>query len=230
MFANTSLKQQGKIAGWLYLIIAVLGIFSIAYVPSVIVSTKATETLQNLQNHSGLFRIGVFADVLICLIEIVLSTLLYQMFRNVNKTAALIATYARIAMVMVMAVNLLVYITPLFLIENPALSKLFTTAELARNTQLAMDIHANGIIIWGFFFGLHLTLLSLLAIKSPKHPTIISYIMLAGSIGYSLESFNQACLGNNAILGIISGVLLAAVVIGEVGFAVWLMIYGEKDV
>jgi hypothetical protein len=37
-------------------------------------------------------------------------------------------------------------------------------------------------------------------------------------------------MGNNAVLGLISGVLLAAVVIGEVGFAVWLMIYGEKDV
>lgn len=229
MFANTSSKQQGKIAGWLYVIIAVLGIFSIAYVPSLIVSEKATTTLLNLQAHTGIFKLGVFADVLICLIEIVLTTILYQIFKNVDKTTALIATYARLAMVMVMAVNLLIYITPLFILETPNLRALFTSAELAQYTQLSFSMHVTGILIWGFFFGLHLTLLSLLVIKSPKHPNWVGYTMLVGSVGYSLESFNKVCLGNNGILEIIAGVLLAAVVVGEVGFGIWLMLKGEKE-
>ncbi|WP_299456728.1 DUF4386 domain-containing protein [uncultured Microscilla sp.] len=229
MFANISSKQQGKIAGWLYIMIAALGIFSIAYVPSVIVSEQAAITLQNLKNHLMLFKWGVFADILIGLFEVVLTALLYQIFCQVGKITAIAAAYARILMVAIMGVNLLVYLAPLLVVSSSALSQLFTSVELARYTQIAFRLHAMGILIWGFFFGLHLLFLSWLVIKSPKHPTWLGYIMWVGSLGYLLESFNKICLGNNAILAIVSGVLLAAVVIGELGFGLWLMVRGEKE-
>jgi len=145
----TQKKQQktGRLAGLLYLLIAFTGFFSIAYVPGIIMGKTATQTMLNLQANKTLFLSGVTLDILVCFLELILTSLLYQIFRSVNKTQAMIAVVARFTMIFIMAINLLVYLTPLLLLENTALQKTFTSEEIAALIQLLFDVHEYGILM-----------------------------------------------------------------------------------
>lgn len=221
-------KRTGQLAGLLYLLIAAIGFFSIGYVPSVIMGKTAAQTVLQLQANQTLFLTGVTLDILICFIELVLTTLLYQIFRSINPTQAIIAAMARFTMVFIMSINLLVSLTPLLILENTAMQSMFSQAQTHALIQLLFEVHEYGILMWGFFFGLHLTLLGYLVIRSMWHPTWIGYLLLIGSFGYTLEAFNKICFGNQTLVGYLAMGLLGIVVLGEVSFAIWLLIKGAK--
>ena len=62
---KSSNLNAAKIAGALYLTIAVLGGFSIMYVPGEIINLADPEaTIKNLTSQQSLFRLGVAADIL----------------------------------------------------------------------------------------------------------------------------------------------------------------------
>lgn len=216
----------GRLAGILYLVIAFVGFFSIMYVPGEIISDEASETVRNLQANIPLFRWGIAADILTFSLEIVLTVLLYQIFRRVDATLATIAAYARGSMIVIMGINLLIYLTPMLMLENPGLQAVFEPSDAQSLIQLFFDIHAAGILVWGIFFGIHLVFLGLLVKASSQHPTILGWLMLIGSFGYILESINAFCFGANELIGLVAGVLLGIVVLGEVGFAIWLVVKG----
>ncbi len=218
--------SYGRLAGILYLVIAFMGFFSIMYVPGEIITDLAAETVQNLKDKATLFRWGVAADILTSAIEIVLTAMLYQIFKRVNATWATIATYARFAMIVVMGINLLVYLTPLMILDNAELLGAFESEQIDSLVELFFDIHAAGILVWGIFFGIHLIFLGLLVQQSPQHPTLLGWLMLVGSLGYILESINEFCLAGHETVGILAGILLAVVVAGELGFAIWLVVKG----
>ena len=226
MNLETSTRKYGRLAGFLYLAIALLGFFSIAYVPGQIIGDHGAETISNLRKHRTLFGLGVGADILTFMFEIVLTAMLYHLFKTVNSIWSTIAAFARLSMVVIMGLNLLIYVTPVFIINNPALTSSMDPQAQEQVVNILFNMHATGILIWGLFFGLHLILLGRLVIESSKHPTSLGLLMFIGSFGYILESLNAFVFSNNSIVQIMAIVLLAIVVIGEVGFAVWLVVKG----
>src|SRR5215210_8884657 len=101
-----SIQKTARLAGFLYLLIALLATFSILYISSMfIVPGDAATTASNILASDGLFRLGIVSDSVVILFEIVLIAILYVLLRPVNKTLALVVTFARLAMNVVMAVN-----------------------------------------------------------------------------------------------------------------------------
>jgi hypothetical protein len=225
IFLSPDSKAYGRIAGLLYLIIAFCGGFSIMYVPSEIVAEAGAETVRNLQQQRALFSSGIAVDILTFSIEIVLTAMLYHLFRKVNGTFASIATYARFAMIVIMGVNLLIYLTPLVMLEQQAS---FASGQVEAMVNLAFAIHAQGILVWGIFFGIHLIFLGWLVRKSAHHPSLLGLLMQIGSLGYLLESINVFCFSDHPSLGTLADIFLFVVVVGELGFAIWLLVKGRK--
>lgn len=222
--------NAAKIAGALYLTIAVLGGFSIMYVPGEIINLADPEaTIKNLTSQQSLFRLGVAADILTFMIEIVLTMILYQLFKGVNKTLARIAILARFAMIIIMGINLVVYTTPLFMVSNPALSALFDQDQMNATIMLLFNMHQNMILLWGLFFGFHVLILGFLVYASGDYPKLLGSLLLIGSFGYLLESFAHFALPANATISAIVVGLLIVVVIGELSFAFWLLIKGATS-
>ena len=87
-----------KFAGLLYLLIAISGGFSIGYVPSVIMAPgDAASTAQNILDNQGLFRLGILGDIIVLLLEIILTEMLYRLFKPVSQTLSMIAAFSRLA-------------------------------------------------------------------------------------------------------------------------------------
>ena len=84
-----SLKRTARIVAILTLAMTVVAVFSMMYVPSLIVHGDATATAQNILSAEGRFRFSIVGQVLICLIEIVLVVMLYVLLKPVSEALSL---------------------------------------------------------------------------------------------------------------------------------------------
>lgn len=224
---DTNPKSYARTAGVLYLIIAVFGAFSIGYVPSVILNAgDAAQTASNLLGNQRLFAAGIFADVVVLIAEIALTVMLYELLKPVGRTASMIAAAARFAMVLVMAINILINITPLFVLTNPALTEVFSTDQLNALALGFFEAHGMAVYIWGILFGVHVFVLGQLVCNSGYFPKALGGMMVIGSFGYSLQGVTKIMGVEGAALSISLIGLLTLVTIAELGFAFWLLIKG----
>src|SRR5919199_17314 len=91
--AARSPLAMARFAGLLYLLIAVLSGFVHFYVPGkLIVPGDAATTATTIMASEGLFRLNIAAELVIVLIEVVLSVLIYVLLKPVSTTLALVAT------------------------------------------------------------------------------------------------------------------------------------------
>jgi hypothetical protein len=230
----SKLQTQGKaysqLAGLLYLIIAIIGGFSIGYMPSVIVSEgNAVLTFQNLIDHQGLFRLGIAGDIVVLALETLLTVVLYQLFKSFSTTGMTIATYSRLAMAIIMGINLINYMIPAIIMAQPEYLNTFSSEELESLTLLFFEAHKYGELAWQIFFAIHLFMLGYVIRKSAKAPKWLGIIMLIGGVGYAGDSFIQFTLMNSEILSVLFSSLLVLAVIAEFWFAFWLLIKGLKN-
>ena len=225
------LQNQGKIysqlAGLLYLIIALVGGFSIGYMPTEIVAEgNAALTFQNLLDHQELFRWGIAGDIVVLVLETLLTVMLYQLFKSASTTGMIIATFSRLAMAIIMGMNLINYMIPSIIMNQPAYLTSFSSAELQSLTLLFFKAHKYGELAWQIFFSVHLFTLGYVIRKSGNTPKWLGLLMLIGGIGYAGDSIIQFMLSNSVVLSVIFSSMLVLAVIAEFWFAFWLLIKG----
>ncbi|SMY08954.1 DUF4386 domain-containing protein [Flavimaricola marinus] len=213
-----------RTAGVLYLAIAVCGGFSIGYVPQIIIAdTDSAATVANLMNNLGLFKLGVLADIAIILLELVLTAVLYVMFRQVSPVLASLALIARAGMIVVMGCNLLIWVFPLTFVTDG--SDLANSAELVQHLFAA---HGLGIFVWQLFFGMHLFALGGSALRAPAVPRLLAWGLFVGGFGYLVQGIVKLAFIDVASINLLIVALLVIVTISELGFAVWLLAWGNK--
>jgi hypothetical protein len=227
MTTEMSPTTYARIAGILYLAIAIIAAFAIGYVPStIVVSGDAAATAANLAGNTGLFAGGIAGDVAIILIEIALSVMLYRMFRQVSPTLAMISMIGRLMEVAVMAINVLIS-TMALLVVRPAGETI--TSDTQSLVMLLLDAHAYGIYVWDILFGFSLAALGILVVRSGQYPRLLGWAMALGSIGYLAEGLSRITFIEAAPLGIAIVALLTVATIAELSFALWLLIRGPKQ-
>lgn len=222
---HCTIKVYARLAGLFYLLIAISGGFSIGYVPTVIVAPgDASATALNITNNLGLFRLGIVADVFVLMLEVALTVMLYRLFKPVSRTLSLIAAFCRLAMSVVMGLNLLNYLIPLLLLSGSGYLSAFESDQLHALALLFLETHQYGVYIWGLFFGFHLLVLGYLIFKSGYFPRVIGILMMIGSIGYASESLAAISLVDNAMVTAVVITFLIIAVVGELSFTFWLLI------
>ena len=218
-----------RITGIFYLLIAIAGVFSIGYMPSVIFATDdMAETIQNMTDNQLLFHLGIAGDIAVILMEVILTSMLYKMFKSVNQTLSLIAAFSRMGMAVVMGMNLLNYVLPSVLVNSPEYLQVFQGNELEDIVSIFLDMHQKAVYVWQLFFGLHLVILGYLIYKSGVFPKTLGILNMVGSLGYTLQSFKELLFPQFSSLDIGITILLVIVVIGELGFTFYLLIKGMK--
>jgi hypothetical protein len=223
--AETSPLVYARVAGVLFLIIVSCAIFSIVYIPSsLIVPGDATATANNIMASESLFRMGIVSDSVIFLSEIVLSVLLYVLFKPVSKTLSLVAAFSRLAEAVILGINLLNNFTALLLVSGAGYLTVFEPDQLHALVLLFLNAHGYGILISQLFFGLHCFVLGYLLFKSGYFPRILGVLMLFASLGYLTESFGNFLLPNYE--EIFAWVVAVTAVIGEFPFFLWLLFKG----
>lgn len=218
-------SSYARWTGFFYLGIAVAGGFSIAYVPSqIVVADDAAATVANITSRTGLYHMGIAADLVVMTFEIMAVALLYFMFREVSKTLSFAAAMARLSMVSVMSAMLFFHAGADLLAHSDQVMTHFSAEQRADIAGLFLEMHRAGVWIWQVFFTVHLLLLGYLVLRSNRFPALLGIGLMIGSMGYVLDSAFAFAFPDVAWLGTLRIGLLAIVTLSEVGFALWLLI------
>ena len=222
-------KKTARIAGLLYLIVVLTGIFNLMYVPSkLIVWDNASVTFNNILESETLFRLGIMAGIICYTAFLILPIVLYKLLNQVNKTYAIGMVALAVISVPLSLVNLLNKVNVLTLIGKAQYLRVIEADELQAQVLLYLDFYNNGIEIASVFWGLWLLPFGYLVFKSGFLPKILGICLMAGCFGYLTNFIGGFLFQNYAGLGIARFVSLPGS-IGEIGICLWLLIIGIKD-
>jgi hypothetical protein len=219
-------KKMARIAGFLYLIIFITAGFSEGYVRAgVMVPGDAAATAENIVAAEGLFRLGFAADLVAFLCDLVVSVLLYQLLKPVNKTLSLTAALLRLlAHPAIASVNLLNHYMALQLLDGSDYLAVFSPDQLNALALFFLNVHTVGYLIAGAFFGLHCVLLGYLIIKSDGFPAWLGTMIIIAALGYLINSFgNFLAPGHEELF---DNIVMGPAVLAEMSLCLWLLIKG----
>ncbi len=187
---KTSPRKAARFAGVLYLIIFIVyPLSSFIGKANIVVQGDAAATAKNILASETMFRLGIAGEAVIFLVEIIVAAILYELLKPVNPAISLASALARLAEGIVQAVNLLPSILALLLVSGAGYPTAFGADQLNALLMLFMESFDYMILVWGFFFGLHLVLLGYLVYKSGYFPSFLGILLILGGIGYLLQSF-----------------------------------------
>lgn len=221
---NKSIQRMAKIAAGLYLLITVLAIYTHFYVPGeLIVAGDASITAENIAANQGLFRGGIFSELLILLSEVVLTIILYVIFKPVNKTLSLIAAVSRLAMTTIHGFNVLNSIFVLVLLSGAGYLSAFEPNQLNALVMFFLEGYKFGFGLGIVFLGLHAILLGYLIYISGYFPKVLGVLFVLASLGYFIDSFSllllPAYVPGRAFIAI-------PIALAEIAFPLWLLFKG----
>jgi hypothetical protein len=219
-----SIQKNAKVAGVLYLLIAVLAGFVHFYVPGeLFVSGNAGTTASNIMASQGLFRMSIASELVILLSEIVLTVLLYGLLKPVNKTLSLVAAVSRLAMTTIHGVNLLNHFIVLLVLGGAGYLTVFQPNQLNALVTLFLDSYNYGYTIGIVFFTLHTFTLAYLIFKSGYFPKILGVLFMLAAFGYLIDSFSHVLIPDYKTGPVYLSLPIA---IAEIAFPLWLLIKG----
>ena len=162
-----------KVAGLTYIIIILLGIFSVNVIESnLIVPGNNAATFRNIVEHKFLFRIGVTGEVLMYLLVILLSSSLFIILRTVDKNLAMLALLMRVAEAIIGAATIVLSgLVPLHLIT---IDKVFPSEQIHTLLRLFLDIRGSGLDIVLMFIGVGGSVFCYLFYKSNYVPKFLA--------------------------------------------------------
>jgi hypothetical protein len=218
--------RTARLAGLLYLIVVLTGIFSLAYVPGQLINWKdGTATTLNIMAHESMFRASILTSMLCYTAFLLLPLVLYQLLHVVNKTAAQLMVALAVVSVPISIVNLQHKWAVLDLINADATKP---AAILAAAVMQALSAYDNGILLVSLFWGLWLLPFGYLVYRSGFLPKILGILLMLGCAGYLVNLCGNTLMANYGQLGISKYISLPAS-IGEIGTCLWLLIAGVKN-
>ena len=85
-------KRQARIAGALYLVVILAGMFTEVFVrPKILMAGDAAVTAHNLAAHLPLYRVGLLTDLLTVVAAVAEGVIVYRLFKPLSPTLALMS-------------------------------------------------------------------------------------------------------------------------------------------
>ncbi|WP_321387276.1 DUF4386 domain-containing protein [uncultured Enterococcus sp.] len=205
--------NYARFAGILYLLIAIISPIAIMYIPTQLISNSSiTETIKNIMGNRFLFSLGTGIETIICLLEIVLSVILYKLFKEINETLSTIALVSRLSMTIIQAINALASLTVIGILTASAMNGTDVNSVIFG----LLKYKELGVMIWQIFFGLHLIILGYLVYKSNYVARFFGILLSVASLGYLADSYFTIFQLDSIFFSTIGSFLLVISTLGEV--------------
>ena len=182
---TSSINKTARIAGLLYLLLAIFGGGAEFLVrQSMVVPGDAAATAANILAAEWTFRLGFLAELTGQVVFIYLVMALYSILKPVNRyQAVLMVTFVVIA-VTITCLNMLNQFAALFFLGEPGYLAVFNGEQLQALALLFLNMHKVGYLIAQVFFGLWLLPLGILVYKSGFFPRLLGILLVVACAGY----------------------------------------------
>ena len=150
-------QKNARLAGFIYLLQAILGIFSLFYVSSkLIVSGDVVTTIQNIKASESLYRLGIVSNILVPIIGVFYVLVLYKLLKPVSKNIAVLMVVLAMLGIPLGVFNEINALSVLHLLSGADYLTVFTPMQLQALVNLFLRLHSYGINLAFIFSGLWL--------------------------------------------------------------------------
>ncbi|WP_025146437.1 DUF4386 domain-containing protein [Pedobacter jeongneungensis] len=222
-------KKTARIAGAIYLIVVLTGMFSLAYVPSKLIAwNNPAQTYHNIKTSDLLFRLSILSNFICYTAFLALPLVLYKLLNEVNNNHAKLMVILVMVSVSISFINIQNKLAVLSLIGEAEYLKVFSLSQLQSQVMFYIDNYYNGMIINQIFWGLWLFPFGYLVYRSGFLPKILGIFLILGCFGYLLNVIGETAIPNYD-KSVISNYITLPASIGEIGTCLWLLIIGIKE-
>jgi len=224
----TSASRNARIAGLLYLLLAIAGPLRLMYIPKTLfVQGNAAATAANIAAHETLFRLGIAGDLFCGTILIFLVLALYRLFKGVDQYLAVLVVI--LGGVLPAALDFFIVLNDsavLILVRGADFLSVFDKPQRDALAMLFLRMHGQEILAAEIFWGLWLFPLGILTYKSRFLPRFLGVWLIINGFGYLAMSFTGLLLPDYASR--VENITFPALT-GELAFLLWLLIRGAKE-
>ncbi len=225
MYSN---KKMGRLAGLLFLILVLTGVFAEFFVrQKLYVLNDHGATAQNIIENQWLFRLGFVSDLVMSTMFFVYGYMLYLIFKAVNKHVSLFLLLCIVISVAMFCQNTLNQFAVLDVLTNTGYSEAFKPEQLQVLSSFFQNIHIKGYYINQIFYGLYLLPLGYMIIKSGIVPKLIGVFLLLGFTGDMIDFVVYFLFPNLESIWLANITLPAD--IGELSLCLWFLIKGVRS-
>ena len=220
---ESSLRQMARIAGALYLITILTGIFSAGYVNGkLVVNGDAAATAANILAHRGLFQLAFAVYLVEMACQIAITALFYELLKPVGRSVSLVAAFLGLAGSIIKTFSRVFFIAPLFILGGAHYLSVFSAEQLQALALLFLKVNDKGAGIALVFFGFYALLTGYLIIKSTFLPRILGVLSVFGGLGWL--TFLYPPLGSRLF-----PFIAIFAILGAAALIVWLLVKGVNE-
>jgi Domain of unknown function (DUF4386) len=222
-------KRLARIAGVLYLFVAIFGGFSEGFVdPKMYVAGNAAATAANVVANTGLVRLGVVSHLLDSAFFMFVALTLYILLKHVHRSVARAMVVLVALAAGIICLNAVFQFEALRVATDGTYATAFGVAGSNALVMLLLDIQHYGTLAAQVYFGLWLIPMGYLAYKSAGlFPKWLGVLVIVGGVCYLIDLlalFLFPDLGKqiHPFVGIIPTAL------AEVSLLVYLLVFGVR--
>jgi hypothetical protein len=224
-----SQRSSALVAGISLLLMAVVAGVTYGYLHgNLMVTHNAQATFQNLQNSPGAFQAEIAGWLVILILDGIVAWALYHFFAKANIGVSFFSSFLRIIYTVILGIAIYHLPQIIFVLANPLQgTALEQSATEAMNFLLSFEnIWSKGLIVFGF----HLMTMGYLAFTSGYVPKIWGVLLVIAGVSYSyihaMHTFFPTMID---YLSTVEAILSLPMMVGDVGFAIWLVAKGGKS-
>jgi len=224
----TSTSKDARIAGFLYLLLAIAAPLRLMYIPSTLFAHgDATTTASNIAAHETLFRLGIVSDLFSGIILIFLTLALYRLFKEVDQKQAVLMVI--LGGVLPAAIDFLIVLNDaaaLMLVRGADFLSVFDKPQRDALAMLFLRLQHQGVLAAMILWGLWLFPLGILVYRSRFLPRFLGVWLIINGCAYLAQSLTGLLLPKYEDM---VGNIIFPALFGELAFVLWLLIKGVKE-
>lgn len=219
-------KKTARIAGLLFLVMVVFGLAAeIFFRQKVFSSGNAADVADAVLSNILLYRMGIMSDMVMTISYLFTALVLYKIFCIVNKNLAAVMVAFATAGCVVLLINILNELAPLYILSGNDFLNAFTNSQQQSLAMLFYNLYQQGYMIGQIFFSLWVLPLGMLIYKSGFMPKILG-ILFGIETAFGLITVGVHFLSPNVIL---ETFLMLPMMIAEFSFMFYLLIRGMNE-
>jgi Domain of unknown function (DUF4386) len=188
--AGNSPQLYARSAGFLYLLVIILGGFAYGYVPGRLVSDNVATTGADILTHESLWRAGVVAALLVVVCAIPQLLCEYLLLRPVQRNLALLAVFFNLISLGIESLSNLGYLAALFILKGRDSLSAINPHQLQAWASLAINLHDQAVNISFLFFGCVCLLYGYLIFRSGFLPRFLGILIVVAGLCYTANSLS----------------------------------------
>jgi hypothetical protein len=223
----SSTRNPGRVAGFWYLLLTILGPVRLMYIPSkLFVTGSAAVTASNIAEHEWLFRFGIVADLLCAVILIFLTLALYRLFSGVDRNLAVqVVILGGVMPAVIDIVGVVNDLGTLIFVRGADFLSVFDKPQRDALALLFLQLRDRQNTAAEILWGVWLIPLALLAYRSRFMPRFLGVWLVINGCAYVVLSFTGVLLPQY------QGTVFAwsqPALFGELAFMLWLVTKGAR--